>query len=490
MLVKRIGVAIASVIFLAACGNSASKPTDEQSQANVSETTIAPIASGEMVIAIQIGEQEPFDWTITPELSPDTLVLECPKGETVSVTFETDIETRTIPMMIEQDSLQFDVIVNEDIVALTELKCIEEIVRYEGDFSADRAEAGDYDRDIGTVLEAYFTADGPGAIVSIVEGDRVLLETAIGRDSIEEQTDRKVGEAFDIASVSKEFTAISILQLAERGQLSLDDPLSKYFDNMPNGEQITLHHMLSHTHGLSQIRTGEGFDDTVPRDLNVALGHIRSQGAKFDPGERYDYGNTSYYLLAMIAERVSGMDRKTYVTEKLFGPAGMTQSSFIADDSNAPRRVGAYNEVDGQQVPRTFDNYLPNAVGQGDIVSTLTDMHRWQRAVSDGTLISPEMFELAVTPKALNDGTQIERGYGFFYGEVDGELIIYNTGDMFTHTRHFYMPSRDLSIILNTNGTPEYDGGQSSVVWLQIIGKALNRQTLTFFGEEIDLNDP
>lgn len=247
--------------------------------------------------------------------------------------------------------------------------------------------------------------------------------------------------------------------------------------------------MLTHTHGLPQIRTGEGFDDTVPRELDVALGYLRSQGAKFLPGERYDYGNTSYYLLAMIAERVSGMDHEAYVMENLFGPAGMTESSFIADDPDSERRVGAYTEVDGEHAPRTFDNYLPNAVGQGDIVSTFTDMHRWQRAISNGTLISSEMFAFAAAPKLLNDGTQIERGYGFFIGEMDGELILYNTGDFFTHTRHFYMPSRDLSIILNTNGTPQYDGGQSSIVWLQIVGKVLNRQTINIFGDEIDLND-
>lgn len=490
MQVKQIGFSIASVILLAGCGNSASFQTDEKSPTNESKPTITPIASGEMVIKFQIGEQEPRDWTITPELSPDTMVFECPQGETIPVTFETDVETRTIPMTIEHDTLQFDIIVNQDIVALTELKCIEEIVRYEGDFSADRAEAGDYESDIGPILETYFKADGPGAILSIVEGDSVLWKTAIGRNSIEDQTERQVREAFDIASVSKEFTTISILQLAELDLLSLDDPLSKYFDDLPNGDQITLHHMLTHTHGLSQIRTGKDFDDTIPRDLDVALGHIRRQGAKFEPGERYDYGNTSYYLLAMIAERVSGTDRETYVTENMFAPAGMTHSSFIADDPDSLRRVGAYNEVDGAHVPRTFDNYLRNAVGQGDIVSTLADMHRWQRAVSDGTLISPEMFSLAVAPKTLNDGSQIERGYGFFYGEMDGELIIYNTGDFFTHTRHFYMPSRDLSVILNTNGTPEYDGGQSSVVWLQIVGKVLNRQTVKIFGEEIDLNDP
>lgn len=490
----RLLAAMTTSLLFAGCAQIADvEPTEvpsvETPAAHSAEAPVPPIASGEMVIKFQIGDQDPRDWTITPELSPDTLVFECPQGETIPVRFETDLETRTIPMTIEQDSLQFDIIVNQDVVALTELKCIEEIVRYEGDFSADRADAGNYASDIGPVLDTYFSAEGPGAILGIVEGDTVLFETAIGRDSIEDQTDRQVTEAFDIASVSKEFTAIAIMQLQERGLLSFEDKLSQYFDDLPNGDQITLHHMLTHTHGLSQIRTGEGYDDTIPREIDVALDHIRAQGAKFEPGDRYDYGNTSYYLLAMIAEQVSGLDREAYVRKHMFEPAGMMQSSFIWDDPASLRRVGAYNEVDGEQTPRTFENHLPNAVGAGGIVSTLEDMHRWQRAVSNGTLISPDMFALAVAPKTLNDGSQIERGYGFFYGELDGELIIYNTGDFFTHTRHFYMPARDLSIILNTNGTPEYDGGQSSIVWLQIVGKVLNLQTVEIFGDEIDLND-
>ncbi len=486
-MINQLPLVILSSLCLASCTQVGDV---EQPAESAHQAEILPIKSSEMVIKFQIGEADARDWTITPALSPDTLVLECPEDKTVPVTFTTDVETRTIPMTLAQDSVQFDVIVNDDIVALTELKCIEEIARYTGDYSADRATAGDHAADLAPLLETYFQSDGPGAIVSIVEGDQPPFATAIGLDDIAGGTDRRVDEAFDIASVSKEFTSVSIMQLAEQGALSIEDPVSKYFGDLPNGDDITLHHLLTHTHGLPQIRAAEDYDDMIPRTLETSLGHIRAQGAQFAPGEQYAYGNTSYYLLAIIAEQVSGIDRATYIRERLFEPAGMTESSLITEDPDSERRVRAYNELDGVHEPRQFDFDLSGAFGAGEIVSTLGDLRRWQRAVSNGTLISADMFAQAVAPKTLNDGSPIDRGYGFLISDLDGELIIYNTGDFFTHTRHFYMPSRDLTIILNTNGTPQYDGGQSSVVWAQIVGKVLNRQIVPLFGEEVDLNDP
>lgn len=482
-------LSVLSLLVLAACGQTEQDKVNIESAQPPAHAAIAPIKSNEMVVTYKIGDNPPRDWTIVPELSPDTMILECAVGETVPVTFTTDIETRTIPMRIEQDSIMFDIVVNDDIVALTELKCIDEIIRYKGDYSADRATAGDYAADISPVLQTYFNADAPGSILSITEGDEVLYEIAIGLDKLEETTERRVDEAFDIASVSKEFTAISILQLAEQGLLTIGDPISKYFDDLPNGDEITLHHLLTHTHGLPQIRNAEDYDDSVRRELDVALDHIRAQDILFAPGERYSYGNTAYYLLAVIAEQVSGLDRKAYVQQNLFAPAGMTESSFIADDPKSLRRVKAYNEAEGEFVLRTFEYFFGNEAGAGDIISTINDIRRWQRAVSDGTLISAETFALATAPKVLNDGTEIARGYGFFRGQLNGEIVIYNSGDFFTHTRHFYMPSRDLSIILNLNGTPQYDGGQSSIVWMQIVGKVFNTQMVELFDNVIDLNE-
>ena len=484
--------AYASVLLLWAC-----TPASDINQPDVTvpgevvpvADSIAPIRSTQMVIKFQIGDAAPRDWTITPELSPDVLTLECPADEVTNITFTTDLETRTFAMTPEIASPQFDVLVNEDITAFTEIRCIPPIARYTGDFSAERPTANDFEADIGSILATYFADDAPGIILSIAEGDEVLYQKAVGLMDVEAGIPRQVNETFDIASVSKEFTAVSILQLAERNALSLDDPLSKYFSDLPNGDEITLHHLLTHTHGLPQIMSAKTFDGTLPRDLEVSLGHIREQAPRFAPGERYDYGNTPYYLLAVIAQKVSGQDRRTYIRENLLEPAGMTDSFFVYDTPQPAQRTKGYNETDGVIEPRVFDFDPGFAFGTGDIASTLADMHKWQRALSNGTVLSQEMFALATEPKTLNDGREIARGYGFFRGMINGKLAIYNTGDFFTHTRHYYVPDRDLSIILNTNGTPQYDGGQSSIVLMQVLGKVFNTQVLEMFDSSIDLND-
>ena len=483
-----------SLMFAGAALLSACVVTDTDDETpvatpNTDIVSLPSIQSNEMVVSFQLGDRDPADWTIVPELNPDRLAFECPDGETVPVTFTTDLETRTIPMTIEQPTVQFDIVVQDGIFALTELKCIEEIPRYTGSFSSDRPTAGDYEADLLPIFETYFSPDGPGVILSIVEGDQPPVKIAYGLNNLEEGLARTPSDMFDIASVSKEFTAVSILQLVEQGKLSLDDPISKFFDDLPNGNAVTIHHLLSHTHGLPQIRSAEDYDDSIPRNVEVSLTHIRDQGAKFSPGDAYDYGNTSYYLLAVIAERVSGVSRQDYLQTHLFEPAGMRESFIPPGTTSGSHEARGYNEQDGAWTPRNFDFHPSHAFGSGDIVSTLDDLRLWQQAVSNGTLLSPDMFALATTRKRLNDGTLIERGYSFFPSAHAGDAFLYNTGDYFTHTRHFYAPDRDLSIILNTNGTPQYDDGQSSVVWIQVIAKVLNTPMIEMFDEELDVND-
>jgi len=483
-----------SVIFAGAALLTACVTTDTDDETFIATpktdiVSLQPIQSNEMVVSFQLGDREPADWTIVPELNPDRLAFECPDGETIPVTFTTDLETLTIPMTIEQPTVQFEIVVRDDIKALTELKCIEEIPRYAGSFSSDRPTAGDYEADLLPIFDTYFSPDGPGVILSIVEGEQPPFKIAYGLNRLDERLARTPSDTFDIASVSKEFTAVSILQLVEQGKLSLNDPVSKFFDDLPNGNAVTVHHLLSHTHGLPQIRTADDYDDSIPRDVEVSLTHIRDQGAKFSPGDAYDYGNTSYYLLAIIAERVSGVTRQNYLQTHLFEPAGMRESFIAPGSTSDSRETFGYNEQDSAWTPRIFDFHPSHAFGSGDIVSTLDDLRLWQQAVSNGTLLSQDMFAHATTRKSLNDGTLIERGYSFFPSAHAGDAFVYNTGDYVTHTRHFYSPARDLSIILNTNGTPQYDDGQSSVVWIQVIAKVLNSPKIEMFDEELDVND-
>ena len=387
-----------------------------------------------------------------------------------------------------KDTVQFNILVGGNATALTEIKCIPKRIRYHGNYATEVSNTDSLTVKLDPVLNTYFDDNRPGIILAVSKSNQPVFQTAKGIANLDGQIPRNTRESFDIASVTKEFTAIAILQLVERGILSLDSPISSYLDDIPNGENITIHHLLTHTHGLPQILGADGYDLTLPLDINVALDPLRGLQINFEPGERHQYGNTSYFLLAHIADLVSGQSRNAYFREHIFGPANMSQSSFIMETTDIGTRVLGYNEASQDITLRTFEEHDSQVTGTGDVISTLSDMLKWQRAITDGTLISSEMFELASAPKYLNDGTEISRGYGFFRGTLDGETIIYNTGDLYTRTRHFYMPGRDISVVLNMNSSVEFDGGLPSVVFLQILGKVFDRSKLDMFDETIDLN--
>lgn len=484
-----LAIGLAACIPLGGCNAQSEKSSTTNNNTNIVTTQDASVTlkTDAMVIQYQIDNDELMDWTIAPQLSPDTLYVQCTKDENTFVKFLTDSQERTFSVSGE-DTLRFNILIEGNVTALTEIKCIPKRVRYRGDYAVGASNSANLATKLEPVLNTYFDDDRPGIILAVSEYNQPIFMTAQGVANLDDRVPRNFEESFDIASVSKEFTAIAILQLVERELISLESPISLYLDGIPNGENITIHHLLTHTHGLPQILDADGYDGTRPLDTNVSLDILRGLEINFEPGARYQYGNTAYFLLAHIAELVSGQTRNSYFREHIFGPANMTESSFITETASAGTRVMGYNETSKNITLRTFEFHDSQATGTGDVISNLNDMLKWQRAITDGTLISSEMFALASAPKYLNDGTEIARGYGFFRGTLDGEIIIYNTGDFYTHTRHFYMPSRDISVILNMNGSIEFDGALSSVVFLQILGKIFDREKLNMFDETIDLN--
>lgn len=447
----------------------------------------ATIKSGSSVVKVKINNEE-RDWRISPELSPDRLLVECSDANITKVIFTTDKQEQTFELSGD-DVIQFNIALDNSLSALTEIKCIAQRARYRGSYSANRSTVGNYSADLNPLLNTYFNEKIPGAVLSIWKNGSLEFQSSIGLANIDTEKHRSLDQPFDIASVTKEFTAVSILQLVEKGKIGLDDKVEKYIQGLPNGKNITIHHLLTHTHGLPDVMQSKDFDGVSPRDVEKTLEWLSEMEIHFQAGEMYEYGNTSYYILSVIVEQVSGQDFKSYIRRNLFQRANMTESYFITDANKQDVRVFGYNESSGDYSLRTFEFHDTQASGTGDIASTLNDMRKWQQSLSNGTVLSKEMFALAVAPKHLNNGTKIDRGYGFAHAIINGEIAIYNTGDLYTHTRHFYLIDQDLSIILNLNGSLEYDGGLASVVFLQIIGKVLNQQTLEMFDETIDVNE-
>ena len=454
----------------------------------IKSRTVKPLNTTQEKIEYSVDGDNFRPWTITPELKPDTLPVDCTNDKITKVTFVTDIEERSFELK-GVEAVRFDIILSDKTQADTKIQCVPPKRRYIGDYTPRRSTAEDMKADILPILQTYYPDTGAGAIVQIIQGDNVLLDEAVGYANIEEGLRRTTSQPFDIASISKEFTMVTIVQLSEAGKLSLDDKVSQYIPSLKGGADISLEQLLNHTHGLPHYFMSEDYEPTQPLSLERVVALLNNMEPRFKPGTKFEYGNTSYYLLARIGELTSKSDRETYVETNLFVPAEISNCGFFAEFENSENRPKAYLESLG--IPRRdapeYD--LSHMSGVGDIVCTSSGLRRWHRALAKGTLVSKEALTDILTPTIVPDGESRARALGVMVGNYQGEQYFYNSGDFHTHTRYAYFPKRDLWIVLNTNNTVEYQWNESSIVFAQILGKLLNAQKFRIFDSDIDLND-
>jgi CubicO group peptidase (beta-lactamase class C family) len=264
-----------------------------------------------------------------------------------------------------------------------------------------------------------------------------VLERAYGladRDqNIRNQTDTK----FNLGSMDKMFTAISILQLAEQGRLSLDDRAAVHLPDYANQEvarSVTIHQLLTHTSGM-----GNYFDSPLYAEIHD---QIRSAAdylplfidtpLQFEPGERFGYSNSGYIVLGLIIEAVSGQNYYDYVREKIFEPSGMSDTAAYEIDAGTPNLAIGYTYLDenGMQTDQLSDNLfvLPMRGGPaGGGYSTAPDLNAFANALLSYKLLSPEMTDLLLEGKVeLNEG--VEYAYGFFDRTVMGQRAVGHGG--------------------------------------------------------------
>ena len=470
---------IVGALLIAACA-----PNDALNKSR----SVKPLKTTQVKIEYRVDGNDLRPWTITPELKPDTLPVDCTNDKITKVTFVTDIEERSFELK-GIEVVRFDIILSDKTRADTKIQCVPPKRRYLGDYTSDRSTAEDMKADILPILRTYYPDTGAGAIVQVIQGDDVLLNEALGYANIEEGIRRTTYQPFDIASISKEFTMVTIVQLAELGKLSLDHKVSQYIPSLKGGADISLRKLLNHTHGLPHYFMSEEYEPTEPLSLDRVVTLLNKMEPRFEPGTQFEYGNTGYYLLARIGEMISKADRETYVRSNLFAPAEILDCGFFAEFENSKSRPKAYLEALG--VPRRDapKYHLSHMSGVGDIVCKSSALRDWHRALVNGTLVSKEALTDILTPTVLPTGESRARALGVMVGDYQGEQYFYNSGDFHTHTRYAYFPGRDIWIVLNTNNTVEYQWNESSIVFAQIMGKILNAQKFRIFDSDVDLND-
>ncbi len=276
---------------------------------------------------------------------------------------------------------------------------------------------------IDELFAEYAVAGSPGVAVMVIRDGGVLHQAGYGLADLERGTPITPRTPFRLASVSKQFTAMAIMLLAERGKLDYDDPVSAYLPELARfGERLTVRHLLNHTGGLPNYYQAleEQVTDPMP-DTRRAMEFLAGWGEPlFRAGERYEYSNPGYEMLAMIVERASGRTFGGFLAENVFGPLGMRDSA-VRDNSEPeiPGRALGYSR-DGDSFRLLDDHRLNHILGAGGVYSSLEDLYRWDQALYGERLVRRSTLEEAWSPIRLANGEESHYGFGWLLGSYGG----------------------------------------------------------------------
>jgi CubicO group peptidase (beta-lactamase class C family) len=313
---------------------------------------------------------------------------------------------------------------------------------------------------IDGLFRQYARPGMPGAAIVVIVNGRVAFSRGYGLAELETNTPVSERTNFRLASLTKAFTAMAIMLLVNDGGLQLDDHVGDILPDFPAyGRGIRIRHLLSHTSGLRAYQ--DFLPASSPRQLKdrdvLALLH-RVDTLYFPPGSAFRYGDSGYAVLALVAERVSGKSFARFLHERIFARIGM--KSTVAHEPGVSevrhRAVGYSLTPTGS---RPSDQSTASAVlGDGGIYSSVGDLVAWDRALDNNALIDAQLQQLAWTPAALNDGTRIRYGFGWFIDRGASGLRLSHHGGTsgFTNAIVKY-PDRRLTVVVLTNrqgGTP------------------------------------
>jgi CubicO group peptidase (beta-lactamase class C family) len=277
-------------------------------------------------------------------------------------------------------------------------------------------------RALAARLDQLTAADRFSGVVLLAKGGKPIFQAARGLADRERKQNVSMQTKFRIGSMNKMFTAVAVLQLRERGQLSLDDTLAKWLPDYPNAElakSVTLHHLLTHTGG-----TGDIFGPLFTQHRRELVSHqayidlYGQRGLEFKPGERFAYSNYGFVLLGRVIEKVSGESYYDYVREHVYAPAKMTATGSEPESERVTDlSVGYRREPDG--LKPNVDTLPPRGMAAGGGYSTAEDLLRFANALESHTLLSKESTQLLMTGKIRTDPRALY-AYGFSERNYNG----------------------------------------------------------------------
>ena len=310
------------------------------------------------------------------------------------------------------------------------------------------------EKSIDDILSAYQSDDKPGASVLVFKDDKIVFKKGYGVSNIATQEKINPTTNFRLASVTKQFTAMSILLLVQKGRIKLEDPLKKYFPSFPAyGKDIKIKNLLTHTSGLMDYEDLMSPSQAVQlHDTNCLQLMYKANGLYFAPGTQYKYSNTGYAILALIVEKISGQDYSSFLKENIFMPLKMKNSvAFEEGKSTLPNRAYGYSSGNGTWV-ETDQSMTSAVLGDGGIYTNTIELTQWIKALWDYKLLGSEMQNQAWSRKKLNNGALIDYGYGWHIEDYKNITHPHHGGSSIGFRNQLLLfPEQKLMVIILTN---------------------------------------
>ena len=345
--------------------------------------------------------------------------------------------------------------------------------------------AVDYDK----MLLEQFKPDETGCAALVAKDSQVIYTRAFGMANLELNVPMQPDMVFRIGSITKQFTAVAILQLMEQGKLSLQDDITKFIPDYPTqAYTITIEHLLTHTSGIKSYTNLPGYIENVRTDMkpDELINTFKNQPMEFAPGTKWNYNNSGYFLLGYIIEKVTGKSYPDYIQENFFTPLGMTSTCYGSDTKIIKNRAYGYQQG-GDGVANSDYCSMTQPYSAGSIMSTVGDLFKWHQALYAGKLVKKETLEKAVTEYRLSNGKGSGYGYGWFLSQLQGSPTVEHGGGIFGYlTSSVYLPKEDVYVALFSNSTAKAPEFTALKMAAMAIGKPLVTPGITLDEATLD----
>lgn len=289
------------------------------------------------------------------------------------------------------------------------------------------------DAKLDNYIKAYVEQGRFSGSVLIAKDGKILLCKGYGMANYEHDVPNTPQTIFRIASMTKQFTAMAVMQLQEKGLLSVNDTLSKYIPDYPNGDKITIHHLLTHTSGIPKNSPNFKQERIKSHTLETRIALFKDLPLDSQPGEKYNYTNSGYILLTYIIEKASGKKYETVLKENIFDQLGMNNTGYDKAKPIIKNLASGYS-IDGKGLINADYTDPSFRAGAGALYSTVEDLYRWDQALYSEKLLPKQSFATVFTAHVKqnkdNQNSSLSYGYGWDIDRKNNRNVIEHSGEM------------------------------------------------------------